>query len=224
MFTFKGIHADTYKVVVNKLPPFKSPSVKTKVYNVDGYDGAIVESLGLQPYTLPVTITLMDLTHLDDVMAWLSGSGVLIRDEDDTKYLNVAIYNELEYEYLKKQKKTTFEFYVADPFRYVLDEPNLTLTAAGNVSYSGTYDGLPLLKITGSGVVQVSVGDFVFDYDFDGDTVVWVDSKIKETYNSVGLTNRRFTGEFPKLVNGNNAVSWTGTITEIIVTKRTRYI
>ena len=224
MFTFKSIHADSLTVVVNKLPPFKNAEKKIRTYHIDGSNRTEVEELGYQSYTLPYEITLKDSTQLDDVKVWLNGSGVLIRDDDNTKYLNASVYSELSIDKFKGIATGSCEFFIANPFRYLLNEADATLTAPTNVLNLGTYYSEPLLKITGSGVVNITVGDYSFTYNFGGDSEVYIDSEIKEAYLGSTLKNRQMTGDFPLLNVGSNSVSWTGDVTEIVITQRTRFL
>lgn len=224
MFTFKSIHADSLKVVVNKLPPFKTAQKLVRTYPIEGSDKTEVEELGFQSYVLPCQFTLMDLTELDDVKAWLNGSGVLIRDDDNTKYLNASVYSEVEIQKNKTVGEGSCEFFIANPFRYLVNETDVTLTAPTNILNVGTYYSEPLLHITGSGVVNVTVGDYSFTYDFDADAEVYIDSEIKEAYLGSTLKNRQMTGDFAVLNVGSNSISWTGTVTEIVITQRTRFL
>lgn len=224
MFTFKSIHADSLKVVVNKLPPFKTAQKLIRTYPIEGSDKTEVEELGFQSYVLPCQFTLMDLTELDDVKAWLSGSGVLIRDDDANKFVNASIYSEVEIQKDKTIALGSCEFFIANPFRYLLNETDVTITAPTNILNLGTYYSEPLLHITGSGFVNVTVGDTSFTYDFDTDTEVYIDSAIQEAYLGSTLKNRQMTGSFPILNVGSNSISWTGTVTSIVITQRTRFV
>ncbi len=223
MFTFKGIHASYYNVVVNLLPPFKKASKKVNIINIEGKDGTIVEELGYEGYVLPCKITLMDMTKLDEVMAWLSGSGALVRDDDDTKKVNVSIYNEVSYQKIIGVAEASFEFYVSDPFRYLISESDITLTANGTLTQGGTVFSEPLIKLTGTGLVEVTINGRVFSYNFDT-SYVYLDSKLHKAYYLTNKKNRKLSGNFPILDVGLNTISWTGNITEMVITKRTRYL
>ena len=223
MITFKNITADSLDVVVNKLPPYKMPAVKTEVITLEGKDGNIVQSLGYDSYILPCVITLNDLTKIDSVIAWLSGSGNLVRDNDSTKYVYASIYNEIDYNSLIKKLPTKFEFYVANPFRYLITEANTTITEPATYANTGTYFSLPLLKITGTGEVTITINTRSFTLNFDT-AYIHVDSASREAYHLTTNKNRQMTGDFPYFDVGNNAISWTGTVTEIVITPRTRFL
>lgn len=223
MITFKGVQASTHNVVVNKLPPFKRATQRINTIKIDGKDGVVTQELGYDGYVLPVVITLMDVSKVNDVIAWLSGEGQLINSDDPTRYVNACVYNEVSYERLTTLKQAKVEFLVKDPFRYLLSESNTTITSAGNVTNSGTYKSLPLIKLTGSGLVTVSINGRQFTYNFDT-PYVYIDSQSQEAYHLNVSKNRKLGGDFPFLDVGVNAISWTGTVTEMVITKRTRYL
>lgn len=223
MITFKGVQASVHNVVVNKLPPFKRATQRINTIKINGKDGVETQELGYDGYVLPVVITLMDITKINDVIAWLSGEGQLINSDDPTRYVIASVYNEVSYERLSTLKQAKVEFLVKDPFRYLLSESNATLTSAGNVTNSGTYKSLPLIKLTGSGLVTVSINGRVFTYNFDT-PYVYIDSQSQEAYHLTVSKNRKLGGEFPFLDVGVNTISWTGTVTEMVIAKRTRYL
>ena len=131
--------------------------------------------------------------------------------------------SEIGYEFFSHLKSATIEFYVADPFRYYLNEPVITLTSDGNVTNVGTYESLPLIKLTGTGYVVVGINGRAFIYNFDT-PYVYIDSQSQEAYYGSTLKNRNLSGDFPKLDVGVNAVSWTGNVTEVVITKRSRFL
>lgn len=225
MLTFKGVHASTYGTVLTA-PIFKRARMSTSEYKVEGSNITKREELGYELYTVSAKIFLSDNADLDDFVAWLSGSGVLILDEDSSKYMTVYIDEEVQIERLTRganKKVASVEFKVLDPFRYKLSEANTTLTSAGTYTNLGTIYSEPLLKLTGTGTVVLTIGTQSFTYVFDT-PYVYVDCKAKDCYHSNTYKNRQMTGKFPVLNVGANAISWTGTLTELVITPRTRYL
>lgn len=221
--TFKGITSNSLGVTVNILPNFIKPQRRNEVILINGKDGADIVEKGYAPYILKMKITVKNVSNLDTIIAWLDGDGVLITPDDSLKYRNVKVLNTVDYAKLMKYKSAEVEFYVSDPFRYVLSETNTTLVASGNVTNSGTYKSLPLIKLTGSGLVTVFINGRQFTYNFDT-PYVYIDSQSQEAYHSTVSKNRKLGGNFPFLDVGVNAISWTGTVTQMVITKRTRYI
>ena len=115
------------------------------------------------------------------------------------------------------------EFTLLSPYWYKDNETPIVLTSAGNVTNNGNVNSRPVLKITGSGTVTVTVDGRSFTYVFDTPYVI-VDSLQQDAYHEGVLKNRRMIGAFPILEPGINAISWTGTITSIELTKVSRWL
>lgn len=225
MLTFKGVHAYTYGTVLTA-PVFIRAERSANLIKVEGSDRSYREDLGLAPYILKTKIALKDNANKDAFLAWLSGSGQLILDEDNTKYVTAYCDSQVALQrYMSgaNVKVAEVEFLVIDPFRYKLSEADVTMTVAGSYTNLGTIYSEPLLKLTGTGTVVLTIGTQSFTYVFDT-PYVFVDCKAKDAYHSATYKNRKMTGDFPVLNVGANAISWTGTLTELVITPRTRYL
>lgn len=51
-----------------------------------------------------------------------------------------------------------------------------------------------------------------------------IDSAMQETYQDTTLMNDHMNREFPVLKSGANAVSWTGTVTKVVVRPNGQYL
>jgi phage-related protein len=225
MFEFKGIDATTYGTVT-KEPIRRKPEQETRITRVEGADISFREPLGYRPTVIETQIVLFDTTDLDDIYTWLDGEGDLILEEHPERYIVAYCDMELQPERFSRgvaNRVIDIEFKLLSPYWYEDAETPLVLTAAGNVTNEGNVDSRPVLKVTGSGVVTVTVDGRSFTYDFDTPFVI-IDSLQQDAYHDGVLKNRRMTGDFPILEPGLNAVSWTGTVTSIELTKVSRWL
>ena len=53
---------------------------------------------------------------------------------------------------------------------------------------------------------------------------ITIDCTLQEAYTGTTLHNESMSGEFPVLKPGNNAVSWSGSVTKVDVAVRWRYL
>lgn len=224
---WKGVDITTKGLIALTQPTPQTPQMRTEIYQIEGSDKSDVVELGYEPYSLPVKFAIFDPdTYLDSAMEFLRGSGALISDDDTTKYWNARIVKSSKFERMfqaSKIREATIEFLVTDVYRYKVNEADVTLTTPGNVTNAGTVNSLPLMIITGSGTVTISVGGRTFSYSFDTASV-GIDSEVPRAYNGTTEKTNRMTGAFPYLTPGVNAVSWTGTVTQIIITPRSRFL
>ena len=221
-----GTSLSSLGVIVKNQTRYIKPKRRTTSYYVDGQDGVnIVEGYGYDAYILPFNITLTDPTKFDQIYALLDGNVILETSDDVGKFRYAKVLEDVDYNPIALWKETTVEFLIYKPFRYVKTESNVTLVAPGNLTNAGTVNSLPLLKITGTGTVVITIGGRSFTYVFDTPSV-YIDSDSQEAYYLVPTTRKtnKMTGAFPYLTPGVNAVSWTGTVTQIIITPRSRYL
>ena len=201
---------------------------KVDIDPIDGSDKTEVTERGYEPYEISVQVYCSEPdTYLDAAMVFLQGTGALISDDDTAKYVNARILDEVRFKRVgrgHKGKAADVNFFVSDPYLYKVGETTTTLTSSGNVTNAGTVNSLPLLKLTGTGTVVLSIGGRSLTYVFGAEPYVYIDSDIQDAYYSTTKKNANMTGAFPYLTPGVNAVSWTGTVTELIITPRSRYL
>ncbi|MDR1628041.1 MAG: hypothetical protein LBR79_04635 [Oscillospiraceae bacterium] len=85
----------------------------------------------------------------------------------------------------------------------------------------------PIITLTGSGTLEISVNGFAqFEYDFENDDHVTIDSMLEDAYldTIANLKNRQMIGEFPTLKPGINTITWTGTLTHIVIQPKSRWL
>ena len=77
--------------------------------------------------------------------------------------------------------------------------------------------------MTGSGDITLMVGTTIVELTGISGSIV-LDCALKEAYKGTTLMNDHMTGEFPVLKPGMNAISWTGTVTKIVISPRWRFL
>lgn len=222
-FIFKDIHSDDLVKVESLPPPVKPP----KRYNTKEYDGSSItrfDILGYKAYTKPVKIWFPDKNIQNavlEVMDWLDGEGNLILSNEPDKYYKAIILDQIDYEKAIRYNMATVNF-VVQPFKYALGEEDTTSRVVIN---QGNINCLPLMTITGSGVVNVLVnGIKACTVNING--YITLDSEEQDAYKGTVLQNRSMTGDFPELVPGENNITFTGsgTVTETKILVRSRWI
>ena len=232
ILTFKSVTDASLNVVVRSLKIIQS-GIRYELTEVEGRDGATVTTLGRLPYTLQADIELMPSANIDNVIAWLQGTGMLERYDDTGKYVTATVLSQIEYTKLQSTKQATVDFFIADPYRYVKSEAVQTIvTTPATIVNSGTAIALPLLKVVGSGIVELTLNGVSMTYEFpSGESYFHLDCATMDTYYDVptALRNRSITmspiDTIPVLNIGNNTLTLdSGSITSVEVTKRTRYL
>lgn len=224
---WQGVDITTKGLIALTQPDRIVARKKVDIDPIDGSDKTQVTERGYEPYELPIIFRCADPdTHLNNALVFLQGTGALISDDDPLTFVNARIIDEVRFKRESrgpKSKVAEVNFFVENPYRYLVTESNVTLTAPGNVTNQGTVNALPLIKITGSGIVVLNIGGRSVTYNFDT-PYVFIDSESQRAYHLTAEKTNRMTGNFPYLSPGVNAVTWSGTITELVITPRSRFL
>ncbi len=229
-----GVNSNTITgLLISTLPPITKPKQRTQIEEIDGRDGDIVVSLGYSAYTKEFDIGLYGDFDINDVMTFFNGNGTVTFSNEEDKYYNYQILDQIDYEKLIRFKKAKIKMHV-QPFKYSTVEGTRTFTINDEeeitVNNSGNYVSKPVITIEGSGTINLSVNDeqvLVIELDENGDTIV-IDTNNMEAYNesTKALMNRDVTGDYDNLYlsSGKNTISWTGTITKIQIKNYSRWL
>ena len=215
-------------LVICELPPIVKPQMRVAETVIDGVDGSLIEELGYATYDKPLLIGLTQNANIDAIIKFFSGKGDVTFSNEPDKYYKASIVSQIDYARLVRFKTATVVFRV-QPYKYKLDELPVTISTSENV-YNvenwGTETSKPLIRLEGSGTVECRVnGNSVFSYTFpSNDTEVYIDSELQDAYVGSVLKNRNMVGEFPILNSGDNEISFTGTLTSVEITARSRWI
>lgn len=221
-------------LMIQKLAPISKPLMRTNIQTVDGRDGDIVTPLGYSAYDKVVEIGLYGDYNVDDVIAFFNTSGTVIFSNESDKYYNFAIYEQIDLERLIRFKTATVTFHV-QPFKYSADETAVTYnysdvtTATINVRNNGNIYAKPTITITGSGLVELYIGDdqvLSMELNAEGETII-IDVAGMNAYNESGVyLNRQVTGDYSNVIlaTGLNTLTINGAITAVTIDNYSRWI
>ena len=229
-----GVNSNTITgLLIYELPPITKPKQRTTVEEIDGRDGDIVTTLGYSAYDKEIEIGLYGDFNIDDVITFFNGSGTVTFSNEEEKYYNYQIFEQIDYEKLIRFKTATVKMHV-QPFKYSAVEGTRTFTISSEdeitINNSGNYVSKPVVTINGTGTINLEVNGYevlVINLGDSANTVT-IDTANMEAYNkNTGqLMNRDVTGDYDNLYlnAGSNTISWTGTITQIQITNYSRWL
>lgn len=215
-------------LIISELPPITKPQMRVKETVIDGVDGSIIEELGYESYNKTISIGLKAGADMDEVLEYFTGNGEIIFSNEPNRYYKARIISSIDYIRLLRFRVANITFRV-QPFKYDLLEIERYADSSRNsmiIENIGNYTSKPLITMTGSGVVELSVnGTAICRYTFpSGKDTVILDCEKQDAYLGNLLKNRNMIGEFPIFNKGNNTLSWSGTVESIKVKRYSRWV
>lgn len=221
---------DINGLLISELPPITKPNVRVKETVVDGVDGSIIEELGYESYDKTISIGLKIGADIDKVIEFFTGNGEIVFSNEPERYYIARVIKGIDFTRLLRFRVAKVTFRV-QPFKYnrvELERVSASDRQSMIVENIGNHTAKPILTITGSGTVYLSLdGKPMFNYTFpEGENTVIIDSEKQDAYfnNILELRNRKMNGEFPIFKKGNNTISWSGAVGSIQITKYSRWL
>lgn len=217
-------------LLISELPPITKPLIRTKVEEVDGRDGDIVTKLGYAAYDKKMSIGLFGDFNIDDIIEYFDSEGIVIFSNEPDKFYRYKILNQIDFERLIRFRTATVVFHV-QPFKFSAVDDVLTYDdLSGSTSISGKNNGnvisRPEITIYGSGSVNFTINNNSLALAISTDGYITLNGETLNAYKGNTLKNRSVTGNMRNvfLPVGSWSISWTGTVTKIVVKNGSRWI
>ena len=228
-FIWNGVDCRTKGIHVSELPPITIPLERSKQTNVPGRPGSLTQLEGDDVYDdmiLTATCFIADPAQIPAIAAWLKGKGTVTFANRTGGYYNARIANQIPFEkVLRGNPHCSFAVnFRCYPFWYQENVSDVTITTSGGtITNPGSVYSEPLITLTGSGDITLMVGTTIVELT-DITTGVVLDCSLKEAYLGTTLMNDHMSGDFPVLKPGLNAISWSGSVTSVVISPRWRYL
>ena len=141
-------------------------------------------------------------------------------------FFYARISNQIEFAKILRnhEHRTVTINYRCKPFWYAEAIPPIILTASGGtITNPGNVPSEPVITVYGSGEITLMVGLTIVELE-DISASITLDGPLMEAYSGTTSMNDKMNGDFPTLVLGMNAVSWSGSVTKIEVQPNWRYL
>lgn len=223
-----GIDSETITgLLIQQLPPIIKPALRVAVEEIDGRDGDIVTPLGYSAYDRDLLIGLRRNFDLDEIIAYFNGSGEAVFSNEPDKIYRYRIIEQIDYEALGRLKQATVVFH-CQPFKFENGETPVSFTSSETVTNKGNVYARPTLTVTGEGTVGIYLdGSEMLSLEMGGtETTFVIDLEEQNAYEGSDLVNRQVTGDYSQftLPVGSSTLSVTGTVSNVTVTRYSRWI
>lgn len=219
-------------LMICSLPPISKPAKKVNIEEIDGVDGDSITELGYMPYDKEFQIGLTYNYDIDEVINYFNSEGKVVFSNEPEKYYRYKVIEQIDFERLLRFKTATVRMHI-QPFKFCneLCEKTFTITNETQVEITngGNIFSKPTITLYGTGTINLSLNNNqVFAIDLGKEEQITIDTEKMEAYNADTkvLKNRLVTGNYDNfnLKIGRNIISFTGTITKIIIDKFSRWI
>ena len=134
-FIYNGIDSRKYEVFLQTLPNRVRPA-RSYIERIPLYaDGSKITLQGFQPYDRTLDIVCGNPKYLDEIIAWLDGSGDIIFSDEPKRTYKVTFLNQIDYTKITKFRVATITARF-QPFKYSA-QPEPTVTGGENVIIGG---------------------------------------------------------------------------------------
>lgn len=220
-------------LLIQELPPISKPLLRNQIEEIDGRDGDIVMPLGYAAYDKEVSIGLYGKFDVDDVIEYFNSEGKVVFSNEPDKYYKYQVLNQIDFERLVRFRTATVTFHV-QPFKFANNEKAKTYTSFDNnsitVRNNGNYYSRPKITVFGTGTINMSLnGNQIFVINLgDQAAQITIDAEQLEAYDEDTnvLMNRSVDGDYDnlRLKVGTNTISWSGSVTKIVINNYSRWI
>ena len=103
------------------------------------------------------------------------------------------------------------------PFFYIAGDHTVTLTeSTQTLKNPGCVFAEPVITVYGSGDITLMVGTKIVELTGITESIT-LDTPAMEAYSGEASMNSHMSGEFPILDAGTTAISWSGSVTQVVV-------
>lgn len=226
-FTFKGIDSREMGVIVTAMPETVRAERRIESITVAGRNGSLHTDEGVyESYDRTMECALIKRAKLDEITAWLVGSGGMTFSTELDKVYRVTIANKIS---IAQMMRVFQKFQVVmdtQPFKYSVNAAGdvLELTAPTTIRNSGTVYSEPIITVYGSGDITLTINGADFPL-YGVQESITIDSEMMEVFKEDTNQNGKYGDvEFPRFEVGKNEISWTGNVSKIKIQPRWRWL
>jgi len=220
-------------LLVTDLPPISKPPVRVLQEEIDGKDGDIITPLGFGAVDKPLKIALTKDYNIDAVISFFNQEGSIIFSNEPDKVYNFTIYEQIDFERLLRFKTAEINIH-CQPFKFSAQEVEQVFNISEsptsfNITNAGNYFAKPVISLTGSGNIIVTLnGSQVLALALgDVTTTIIIDCEQMNAYGLDGtFLNRLVSGNYDKIrLNiGANTFTISGAVSQVKINKYSRWL
>lgn len=230
-FNFRGKNSfSDYGVYISKRPSIPSPKRRITNVVIPGKSSSLrFDENTYDDITIAVECSIKDEVlpdKIDEIKEWLlyyGESDLIFSNQNNKKYI-AQVVNVIDFTQVLKYISKFVIVFNCRPFKYESESNTVEMTAEGSVTNPGSIYSQPVIKIFGSGDINLTINSEVIKLKEVTNHII-LDSVQQNCYNEeIDNLNSKMSGEFPKFEVGENYISWTGAVAKVEVIPNWRWL
>ena len=230
-FNFRGKNSfSDYGVYISKRPSIPSPKRRITNVVIPGKSSSLrFDENTYEDITIAVECSIKDdilPNKIDEIKEWLLAYGesdLVFSNQHNKKYI-AQVVNVIDFTQVLKYISKFVIVFNCRPFKYEVESNVIEMIAEGSVTNPGSIYSEPIIKIFGSGDINLTINSEVIKLKEVINHII-LDSVQQNCYNEdIENLNSKMTGEFPKFEIGENNISWTGSVSKVEVIPNWRWL
>lgn len=226
---FNGNRSLNLNLFLENYPSIPITNEEYEEVPIEGRNGKLIINKGTYPdKKIPFTFTILsprieiDFERVYEWLTEIEDNRLIFGRRDRCYKVKKVIFGDIQ-----KEFRSIGEFDVAflcEPFLQDLDKTTHEITTSGfKINYDGNAPGDTLIKVYGSGNIQLTINGETMQINNVTDYVE-IDSDLLQVRNQDGTSkDNDALGDFVLFTKGENVISYTGAVTKIVVEYTTKY-
>ena len=218
-FEWNGVRCTQYSIHVLEQPPVTIPSERVTFTDVPGRSGSLTQLEGDDVYddmVLTANCLIDAPSRIPEIAAWLRGSGTVTFANRQGGFYHARVVNQIPFEkILRGNLHRSFAInFRCKPFWYLSNVEPITLTTSGTfITNPVSVASEPIIIVYGSGEITLMVGMTITELEITDK--ITLDTPLMEAYVGATSMNNCMSGDFPVLLPGKSAISWSGNVSKV---------
>lgn len=226
---FNGNRSLNLNLFLENYPSIPIANEEYEEVLVEGRNGKLIINKGTYPdKKIAFTFTILsprieiDFERVYEWLTEIEDNRLIFGRRDRCYKVKKVIFGDIQ-----KEFRSIGEFdvtFLCEPFLQDLDKTTHEITTSGfKINYDGNAPGDTLIKVYGSGNIQLTINGETMQINNVTDYVE-IDSDLLQVRNQDGTSKDDDTlGDFILFTKGGNVISYTGTVTKVVVEYTTKY-
>ena len=234
-FIWNGLNSMEMGLLVTDFPAICRAKERVTTVTVPGRSGNLTITDGTdvyESYLRTLKAVTMPGANIHDICAWLRGSSTVIFGNEADYAYTARITNQVSFDKLYNggYYELSIPFYCQPLKQTVQKESDITITASGTtISNPGDVASRPIITLMASDTdtIVLTVGSSAVTIIGlkSGESII-LDWDMMDARLSDGVTNANsyVTGNAQTIPTGDSFVSWTGSVSKVVISPNWRYL